>query len=447
MSTQSTDSDTENPSDEHSSEEPTEEPTEEPMTGSAYARLLATSSLEELEEKPWEVKLALLQHHLELARIFVGELLEEEVEEKAGERYSHDDSRFSRWGTNPGSVRIGEEKVRIAVPRMMDTETGKTCSPERYAEIKDLPPMSGKMQEAILLGLSQNDYERVASSFVGGFGLSQSAVSERFIERSAKALEEFESRSLEDLDLVALIMDAKHVAGKQMVVALGVTTGGKKIPLSFAEASTEHHEPVKSLLRELIDRGLSYDQGLLFVTDGARGLHKAIREIFSDYALIQRCQWHKRENIVGYLPKSDRKKWRRKLRRAYQKPTYEEAKAALEKLHAELQEINRSAARSLQEGLEETLTLHRLGVFEEVGRSLKTTNAIENLNSLVEDYIGNVKRWHHSEQRARWFALGLLEAEQRMNRIAGHEDLPKLRNALQRELDLEEDSEKEPLSE
>jgi len=439
MTTQPTDSDTECPSG--------EEPSEESSAGSAYAQLLATSSLEELEEKPWEVKLTLLQHHLELARIFVNELLEEEVEEKAGERYSHDDRRFSRWGTNPGSVRIGDEKVPIAVPRMVDTETGKTCSPERYAEMKDLPPMSDKMQEAVLLGLSQGDYERVASSFAGGFGLSQSAVSERFIERSAKALEEFETRSLEDLDLVALIMDAKHVAGKQLTIALGVTVEGKKIPLGFTEASTEHHEPVKSLLRDLIDRGLSFDQGILFVTDGARGLHKAIRETAGDRGLIQRCQWHKRENIVGHLPKSDRKKWRRKLRRAYQNPTYEEAKAALEELHAEIQQINRSAARSLQEGLEETLTLHRLGVFDEVGRSLKTTNAIENLNSLVEDYIGNVKRWHHSEQRARWFALGLLEAEQRMNRIAGHEDLPKLRDALQRELDLEEDSEKEPLSE
>ena len=378
MSAQPTDSDTESPSEENGS--------------TAYAELLSASNLEELEEKPWEVKLALLQHHLELARIFVNELLEEEVEEKAGERYSHDDSRFSRWGKNPGSVRIGEEKVPITVPRMIDTDTEKTCSPERYHEMKELPPMTGKMQEALLLGLSQGDYERVASSFVGGFGLSQSAVSERFIERSAKALEEFETRSLEDLDLTALIVDAKHVAGKQMVVALGVTAAGRKIPLSFEEASTEHHEPVKSLLRELIDRGLSYDQGLLFVTDGARGPHKAIREIFSGYALIQRCQWHKRENIVGYLPKSDRKKWRRKLRRAYQKPTYEKARSALEKLHAELQEINRSAARSLQEGLEETLMLHRLGVFEEVGRSLKTTNAIENLNSLVEEYIGNGKR-------------------------------------------------------
>ena len=149
MTTQSTDSGTENPSDENGS--------------TAYAELLSASTLEQLKEKPWEVKLTLLQHHLELARLFVGELLEEEVEEKAGKRYSHDETRYSRWSKNPGSVRIGEEKVPITVPRMIDTETGETCSPERYHEMKELPEMTRKMQEAILLGLSQNDYERVAS--------------------------------------------------------------------------------------------------------------------------------------------------------------------------------------------------------------------------------------------------------------------------------------------
>lgn len=249
MSTQSTATDTENPSD-------GDEPRKERF--SAFGELLSTSRLEELEEKPFEIKLALLQHHLQLARIFVQELLEEEVEEKAGQRHSHDDRRFSRWGSNPGSVRIGEEKVPIEVPRMIDTETGETSSPERYFRMKEMPEMSDKMQEAILLGLSQNDYERVASKFVDGFGLSQSAVSERFIERSAKALEEFETRSLEKVDLAAMIIDAKHVAGKQMVVALGVTAGGQKIPLGFVEASTEHHKPVKGLLRDLLDRGLSY---------------------------------------------------------------------------------------------------------------------------------------------------------------------------------------------
>jgi transposase-like protein len=322
MSNQPTSTDSENPSD--------------TVDTSAYAELLTTSSLAEVEEKPWDVKLALLQHHLELARIFVSELLEEEVEEKAGERYSHDETRYSRCGTNPGSVRIGDEKVPIAVPRMVDSETGETCSPKRYFEMRELPPMSKKIREGVVLGLSQGDYERVASNFAGDFGLSQSTVSERFIERSAKALEEFETRSLEDFDFLALIVDGKHVAGKQMVVALGVTVGGRKIPLGFAEASTEHHEPVKSLLRDIIDRGLSIEEGMLLVTDGACGLHKAIRETFGDHALIQRCQWHKRENIVGHLPKSDCRAWRKKLRRAYQRPTYEEAREVLTDLHGEL---------------------------------------------------------------------------------------------------------------
>lgn len=431
----------------------TQSTAEESENPSAYAELLGTESLEELSEKPWNVKLALLQHHLELARIMVRELLDEEVEATAGERYSHDKphgGRYSRWGTNPGSVRIGDEKVPIGVPRMVDNETGETFSPDRYKQMRDLPAMSEKMKEAILLGLSQSDYQRVASSFADGFGLSQSAVSEAFIERSAKALEAFESRSLEDVDLTAMIVDAKHVAGEQMVIALGVTAHGRKIPLGFVQASTEHHEPIKGLFRDLIDRDLAFEQGLLVVTDGARGLHKAIRETFGDYALIQRCQWHKRENIVGYLKKSERRQWRRRLNRAYRQPTYEAAKEELMEIHDELQQINRDSAASLREGLEETLTLHRLGVFEEVGRSLKTTNAIESLNSLVEEYIGNVKRWHHSEQRARWLALGLLEAEERMQKIAGYEDLPQLREALQDELDItdeETESEEEPLSE
>lgn len=426
---------------------------EESENPSAYAELLTAESLEELREKPWNVKLALLQHHLELARIMVSEFLEEEVEEKAGERYSHDKphgGRYSRWGTNPGSVRIGDEKVPIPVQRMVDNQTGETFSPDRYKQMREIPAMSDKMKEAILLGLSQSDYQRVASSFADGFGLSQSAVSEAFIERSAKALEAFESRSLEDVDLTAMIVDAKHVAGEQMVIALGVTARGRKIPLGFVQASTEHHEPIKSLFRDLIDRDLAFKQGLLLVTDGARGLHKAIRETFGDYALIQRCQWHKRENIVGYLKKSDRREWRRRLNRAYQQPTYEAAKEELMEIHDELQQINRDSAASLREALEETLTLHRLGLFEEVGRSLKTTNAIESLNSLVEEYIGNVKRWHHSEQRARWLALGLLEAEERMQKIAGYEDLPQLREALQEELDITDEdteSEEEPLSE
>ena len=157
--------------------------------------------------------------------------------------------------------------------------------------------------------------------------------------------------------------------------------------------------------------------------------------MFGQWAEVQHCQWHKRENVVSHLPKADQKKWRGKLQRAYQEPTYQEptyqaAKERLTGLHAELEQINRKAARSLREGLEETLTLHRLGLFEELGRSLKTTNCIESLNGQVEDYTGNVKRWHHSPQRHRWMALALLKAESRMRRLTGYKDLPKLKQAL-----------------
>jgi len=164
---------------------------------------------------------------------------------------------------------------------------------------------------------------------------------------------------------------------------MGVTEKGYKKVLGFTQATTERHEPIKELLGDLIDRGLTFEEGILCVIDGSRGLRKAVGEVFGECVEIQRCQWHKRENVVSYLPKAYQKEWRGKLQRAYQEPTYEAAKERLTGLRAELEQINRKAARSLMEGLEETLTLHRLGVFEELGRSLKTTNCIESLNEKV----------------------------------------------------------------
>ena len=220
------------------------------------------------------------------------------------------------------------------------------------------------------------------------------------------------------------------MAGEQMVVCMGVTEEGYKKVLGFTQATTERAEPIKEMLRDLLDRGLSFEEGVLCVIDGSRGLRKAIEEVFGSCAEVQRCQWHKRENVVSYLPKADQKKWRTRLQRAYQEPTYQAAKERLTGLHSELEQINRKAASSLREGLEETLTLHRLGLFEELGRSLKTTNCIENLNEQVEDYTGNVKRWHHSPQRHQWMPLALLETESRMRRLTGYRDLPKLKQAL-----------------
>ena len=389
-------------------------------------------SLEHLLDQPIDVKLQLLQHHAEIARLLAGEILEEEVESLVGERHSEErpcGRHYCRWGRNPGSIRIEGERVPIDVPRVRDLEAGEERPLESYRSMKkaDVPD---DLAETILLGLAQGDYERVAGQFVDGFGLSQSSVSRRFQERAQKALEEFEERSLKEENFLALWIDGKHVAGEQMLVCMGVTEAGYKKVLGFTQATTESARPIKEMLRNLLERGLSFDEGILCVVDGSKGLRKAIDEVFGSRVEVQRCQWHKRENVVSYLPKDDQKTWRKKLQRAYREPTYEAAKERLTALHAELQQINRKAARSLQEGLEETLTLHRLGLFEELGRNLKTTNGIENLMGQVQRRIGKVKRWHHSPQRHQWMALALLEAEARMRRISGYEDLPELKETL-----------------
>jgi transposase-like protein len=381
---------------------------------------------------PIDVKLQLLKHHADMARLLAEEILEEEVEAVAGEDNSRNcpcGKHLHRWGYNPGSIWIDGEKVPIDIPRLRDKDSEEEHTLESYQAMKEAE-VGKELTDSILLGLSQGDYGRVASQFIDGFGLSQSSVSRRFQERAQEALEEFESRSLEKDNFLALWIDGKHMAGEQMIICVGVTEEGYKKVLGFTQATTEHHEPIKEMLRDLLDRGLSFEEGILCTIDGSRGLRKAIGEVFGQWAEVQRCQWHKRENVVSHLPKADQKKWRKKLQRAYREPTYEAAKERLTGLHAELEQINRKAASSLREGLEETLTLHRLGLFEELGRSLKTTNCIENLNGQVEDYTGNVKRWHHSPQRHRWMALALLEAESRMRRLTGYRDLPKLKQAL-----------------
>jgi transposase-like protein len=394
--------------------------------------------LQQVLDQPVKVKLQLLQHYAEMARLLAGEIMDEEVETLAGERYSRDKpygGRYRRWGQNPGSIRIDGERVPVDVPRVRDVEAGVERPLQSYRSMKEAAPPDG-LAEAILLGLSQGDIEgnpsqRVAGQFIDGFGLSQSSVSRRFQQRAEEALQEFEGRPLEKENFLALWIDGKHVAGEQMIISVGVTEKGHKRVLGFTQATTERAEPIKELFRDLLERGLSFDEGILCVVDGGRGVRKAIGEVFGPRARVQRCQWHKRENVVSYLPKADQKTWRSKLRRAYQEPSYEAAKARLMELKAELEPINRKAARSLEEGLEETLTLHRLGLFEELGRSLKTTNCIENLNGQIERRLGNVKRWHHSPQRHRWMALALLEAETRMRRLTGYRHLPKLKRALQ----------------
>ena len=235
---------------------------------------------------------------------------------------------------------------------------------------------------------------------------------------------------------MALFLDGKTFADATMVIALGVTLQGDKRFLGFVETDTENERVLSAFLRSLVGRGLDVSRGILVIIDGGKGLRAAVRQAFSRRALVQRCQWHKRENIVSYLPKREQASWRRRLQRAMDRPTFEEARSALDELHAELEQINQSAAASLHEGLDEVLTLHRLGVFAVLGRSFKTTNCLENVNALVEERCAKVDCWKNSNQRQRWLATALVDIEPRLRRVMGYRHLGRLREAVQRELNI-----------
>jgi putative transposase len=401
----------------------------------------AAQNLEWYQNQSLETQISLFGNFLEVAKLLANQMLEDEVKEKAGLRYDREkpsSGRYSRWGSNPGSIRVGEEKVKIKVPRIHDNQSLITESPISYQKLKSIELPSESLMKRIILGLSQHDYQEVVKMGVESFGLSQSTVSKAFIEESTKALEEFEKRDLGLYDFIALVIDGKYLSKENTVIALGITISGEKIPLGFIQTTTENSNAVKGLLKDLIKRNFKYTQGILTLLDGSKGLRKAVDETFGKYALVQRCQWHKRENVLSYLSQEHQDQYRGKLQRAFSEPDYEIAKSKLKEIMIELMKINRSAARSLEEGLEETLTLHRLGLVEQLGRSFTTTNLIENLNSQLKKYVGRVKRWMNSDMRSRWMATALLQIERRMKKVNNYQKLHLLRTALKTELKIKQ---------
>jgi transposase-like protein len=321
------------------------------------------------------------------------------------------------------------------VPRVRDRRRNQEVPLPTYERLQEPRTLDAGLLHKVLGGLSTREYERCAEAVPEAFGLSSSTVSRRFKRASARKLQELMERRLDRYDVVALLLDGKTFAEDEMVAAVGVTITGEKVLLGFVQTATENRKVCAVLLRELVDRGLRTDLGLLVVTDGAKGLHAAVREVLGTAALLQRCQWHKRENVLAYLPERHRPTLRRKLQAAYEQPTYEAAKRALGKVRAELVLLNASAVTSLDEGLEETLTLHRLDVFRELGMSLKTTNALESIHARVESRIAKVDHWRNSEQKQRWLATALLDLEPRLRRIKNFRALPLLRAALTRQIE------------
>lgn len=391
---------------------------------------------EEMVQHPdWgsESRLSMIQMLIPLGLRAVEEELQAEVRGLVGGgRHDRNGGDNKRWGQNPGSVFLGDQKVKINVPRVRDLRKGSEVRLKSYERLQDPRHLDELALARVINGVSQSKYERAAEQVPETFGIKKSSVSRKFIRASAKRLEEFLNRDLSRHDIVAIFIDGKFFAENEIVIALGVTITGEKILLGFVETSTENHKVCKDFLNGLKSRGLKLDQEILFIIDGGKGIHKGIREVMGDHALMARCQWHKRENVLGYLAKERRAEWKRKLQSAYEQSSYDLAKKALNELKSELKQINLSAAGSLEEGLEETLMLQRLGMFDKLGKSFKTTNCIENVNKSLGVYTDRVDRWQNSDQRQRWVATALLEIEPRLNCVMGHEHLKELREAMKR---------------
>jgi putative transposase len=393
-----------------------------------------------LINQPTDVKMSLLTQHLELCKMIINEMIEDNVVGYAGERYSHEkpkDSRYSRWGSNPGGVRIGDEKVHIEVPRLIDNNNGETFSPGIYEKIKKNRAGEERIMAGMLHGLSTRNYKDVIDISGEAFGMSRSAISQRFIEHTTQALERFRSRQFEAHNFMGLLIDGINIGGEMMLIAMGITDKGQKIVLDFVQSATEHHGPIKTMLRQLIERGFKVEDGLICVIDGSKGIRKAIKDVFGEKAFIQRCTWHKRENVLNYLSEKHQEWFKTRYHEALSSTSYETALSALKKLIKELTPINVQAATSLAEGLEELLTLHRLAYLTKdpslvkyLSKSLSTTNCIENLNSNLRRTFGRVSHWTNSDQRQRWMAAALLEIEPRLNKIKHAKKINKLKEAF-----------------
>lgn len=380
-----------------------------------------------------DVKVDLLRNHLSICKILVDELLEDEVCSKAGPRYERkksNGSKHSRYGSNPGSVQIGDQRIKIEVPRILNNESGEFEQLESYHKLKHVENPSEQLMKGVLLGLSMRDYRSVIDTTSEGFGLKKSSISRSFIESSEKKLKEFESRDLSHYDFVSVFIDGKYLAKEQIMIVLGVTIDGDKIPIGFSQMHSENSAPIAELFRGLIKRGLDYQEGILFVIDGAKGIKKGIVDVFGDKAVIQRCTWHKRENVKKYLKPEDQKWFNSEYHSALARANYKDAKADLETLIKSLSIKNLSASRSLKEAKEELLTLHKLKINSKIKRSFHTTNVIENLNSQLMKYVGKIKNWKNSDMRYRWIGAALLEIETKMIKISNYKKLHDLRDAI-----------------
>lgn len=357
-------------------------------------------------------------------------LMQEEVRELAGERSERQTERTAnRWGSERGYCVVMGQKVPIQRPRVRTTDD-KEVRLGSYEMFHRGEPLTETVWEKLMLGLSTRNYGQAIRQFTEAYGLEKSAVSEHFIEASRAKLKKMMERRLDKTRLCALLIDATPFQGQQMVAALGIDEYGRKMILGIRQGATENATVVGELLGDLVDRGLDFNEPRLYILDGGKALTAAVKKHAGESAAIQRCQVHKRRNVLDHLTDEQKPAVAKKLNAAYALEGYDAAKAALNTLHRELMDLNPSAARSLGEAMDETLTIHRLHLPAQLRKTMASTNVIESAFSIVEKVCKNVKRWHGGDQRERWVGSGLLVAENQFRRITGYKLIPILMEEL-----------------
>lgn len=379
---------------------------------------------------------------LALAKQGAGELVREaglriillamaqETDALTGARHQRSaDRQAHRWSREDGYVVVDGQKVPIERQRLRNKNGGEVRL-GTYEMFQHSQALEDEVWWKMLRGLTTRNYPLVTRSFARAYGIEKSATSERFIQASRGKLKELMERPLGELKLCAILIDGTPFKGRQMIAAVGVGNDGQKSVLGLREGATENATVVRELLEDLARRGLDFATPRLYVLDGAKALSSAVRRHAGEAALIQRCQVHKRRNVLDQLPDEYQPGIERKLLAAYAMFGEADARRALDQIHRELEKINPSAARSLDEGREETLTVHKLKMPEMLRKSLASTNIIESAFSVAEELCRRVKRWREGDHRERWAGSALLLAESKFRRIKGYREIPQLLSAL-----------------
>ncbi len=371
----------------------------------------------------------------------VHQLMEAEVDQVVGPKGKWNPDRTAkRHGHERGSMTLGARRVEVSRPRIRTADDERELPVATYEYFADRDPLTRAVMDRMLAGVSTRKFaivgEPVGEEVERESGsTSKSTVSEMFIERTGTALGELMSRRLDDVRLAVMMLDGMDIAERTHVVALGISTEGVKIPLGLWEGSTENATLARTLLADLVDRGLDPEQAILFVIDGGKAIRRAIKDVFGEHALVHRCHRHKERNVTDLLPERDRPPVLARIRGAWALKDADLAEQRLEQLACELQRTWPDAAGSLREGMPETLTLTRLGITSQLAKTLCSTNPCESMIEIVRYTQRNVKRWQDGDMRKRWTAAGMLVAEQQFRRIVGYRDLAKLVIAIERHAD------------